>query len=97
MKLTRQLPLLAAHPDSNEIAEHDWSGRKLRGTTAVMNPFSVGRLKDGNTLITTNHGHQVTEVNPKGYVVWRIRRRTAGLRQPRRSLMSRGSRTVMDA
>lgn len=67
-RLTAKGTLLAAHMDNNKVAEYDMDGKEI-WSIAVPSPWAAVRLKNGNTLLTSNKGF-VHEVNPKGETVW---------------------------
>ena len=67
-RLTAAGTLLAAHMDNNKVAEYDMEGKEI-WSVAVPSPWAAVRLKNGNTLLTSNKGF-VREVNPKGETVW---------------------------
>ncbi len=60
--------LLAAHMDMNKVVEYNGEGKAI-WSVDVQSPWSAERLKNGNTLITSN-GRFVREVNTKGETVW---------------------------
>jgi hypothetical protein len=68
VSLTDAGTLLVAHMDMDKVSEYDVEGKEL-WTVPVASPWYVTRLKNGNTLITSNK-HFVREVNPKGETVW---------------------------
>ncbi|MFT3866935.1 MAG: DUF362 domain-containing protein [Nibricoccus sp.] len=68
VRMTKAGTLLAAHMDNNKVAEYDWSGNVL-WSLAIPSPWSATRLKNGNTLVTSNKGF-VREVNARGEIVW---------------------------
>jgi hypothetical protein len=70
VRITEAGTLLAAHMDAGKVAEYDWNGKEL-WTVNVGSPWLATRLKNGNTLITSNHGF-VIEVNQQGKTVWEI-------------------------
>jgi outer membrane protein assembly factor BamB len=69
--LTPDGTYLAAHLDSNTVAEYDTKGKLLWNYT-IKKPWCAARLKNGNTLITSNYDNKgyIVEVNKKGKVVW---------------------------
>jgi PQQ-like domain len=67
-RLTSAGTLLAAHMDNNKVAEYDMSGKEIWSLT-VPSPWAAVRLKNGNTLVTSNKGF-IHEVNPQGEIVW---------------------------
>jgi hypothetical protein len=67
-RMTPAGTLLAAHMDNNKVAEYDLDGKEI-WSLAVPSPWAAVRLKNGNTLLTSNRGF-VREVNPKGETVW---------------------------
>lgn len=69
-RITAAGTLLAAHMDNNKVAEYDMDGKEI-WSLAVPSPWAAVRLKNGNTLLTSNKGF-VREVNPKGETVWEL-------------------------
>jgi PQQ-like domain len=69
-RLTAAGTLLAAHMDNNKVAEYDLTGKEI-WSIAVPAPWAAVRLKNGNTLVTSNRGF-VREYNPQGRVVWEL-------------------------
>ncbi|HVS54072.1 MAG TPA: PQQ-binding-like beta-propeller repeat protein [Opitutaceae bacterium] len=69
-RLTAAGTLLAAHMDNDKVAEYDMAGKEI-WSLAVPAPWAAVRLKNGNTLLTSNKGF-VREVNPKGETVWEL-------------------------
>lgn len=67
-RMTAAGTLLAAHMDNNKVAEYDLNGQEV-WALAVLSPWAAVRLKNGNTLVTSNRGF-VREFNPRGNVVW---------------------------
>ncbi len=67
-RLTAAGTLLAAHMDSNKVAEYDMEGKEI-WSYSVPSPWAANRLKNGNTLLTSNRGF-VREINAKGETVW---------------------------
>ncbi len=67
-RLTAAGTLLAAHMDNNKVVEYDLDGREI-WSLPVPSPWAAVRLKNGNTLVTSNKGF-VHEVKPNGEVVW---------------------------
>ena len=70
VRLTDSGTLLAAHLDSNKVIEYNQNGVPI-WSADVKNPWSVQRLKNGNTLIGCNRA-QIVELNKEGQVVWEI-------------------------
>lgn len=62
--------VLAAHLDSDKVAEYNAAGKTVWSYT-VRGPWSASRLHNGNTLISSAH-NTVTEVDPEGKVVWQL-------------------------
>ncbi len=71
VRMTPQGTILAAHLDSNVVTEYDTKGKEL-WSVKTISPWCASRLKNGNTLITSNRGSYLSEVNKKGDVVWDI-------------------------
>jgi hypothetical protein len=70
VRMTDAGTLVAAHLDSNIVAEYDMKGNKIWSVKANR-PWSASRLKNGNTLITSNRDScYLFEVNKKGDTVW---------------------------
>ena len=67
-RMTAAGTFLVSHMDMNKVAEYDATGKQI-WSVAVPNPWAAVRLKNGNTLLTSNRGF-VHEVNPAGEVVW---------------------------
>jgi hypothetical protein len=72
VRMTLAGTVLAAHMDSTVVVEYDWNGHPVWSVKA-NHPWSVSRLRSGNTLITTNRGSYIWEVDKKGDTVWDIR------------------------
>ena len=70
-RLTDAGTVLVAHMDMKKVAEYDSTGKQV-WSYEVEGPWAAGRLKNGNTLITTNK-KLVLEVDPKGKVVWELK------------------------
>ena len=68
--LTPANTLLVAQMDSDKVVEYDEAGKAL-WSVPVASPWDAVRLKNGNTLISSNKGF-VREVNVKGETVWEI-------------------------
>jgi uncharacterized protein (DUF1697 family) len=68
VRFTTAGTVLAAHMDNNKVAEYDLKGKEL-WSIAIPAPWAAVRLKNGNTLVTSNKGF-VREVNPQGGTVW---------------------------
>jgi len=69
-RLTAAGTLLAAHQDNNKVAEYNMDGKEI-WSIAVPSPWAAVRLKNGDTLITSNRGY-VIEVNPGKETVWKL-------------------------
>lgn len=70
VRLTKDSTLLAAHLDDNKVSEYDLNGKEI-WSFDVNGPWSVVRLKNGNTLISS-YPSSVLEVNKSGKVVWQF-------------------------
>lgn len=70
VRVTDAGTIVASHLDSNLVAEYDLTGKKIWSYN-IEKPWSAMRLKNGNTLIAS-YGSHITEVNPKGQVVWKL-------------------------
>jgi outer membrane protein assembly factor BamB len=68
VRMTPAGTFLAAHMDMNKVAEYDNTGKEI-WSVAVPSPWAAVRLKNGNTLISSNKGF-IHEVTPDGKVVW---------------------------
>lgn len=68
VRLTDAGTYLTGHVDSGEVVEYDAQGKEIWSVKAFQ-PWSVVRLKNGNTLIGCST-HGVIEVNPQGQTVW---------------------------
>jgi outer membrane protein assembly factor BamB len=67
-RMTAAGTFLVAHMDLGKVAEYDTSGKEI-WSVEVPSPWAAVRLKNGNTLITSNKGF-VREVTPQGQTVW---------------------------
>jgi hypothetical protein len=66
---------LAAWLDLNQVVEYD-KDLKIIWSYAITNPWSAIRLKNGNTLITSESQRLVREVDPKSATVWEWKQST---------------------
>ncbi len=73
VRMTPAGTFLATHMDNNKVAEYDSTGKEI-WSLAVPNPWGAVRLKNGNTLITSNKGF-IHEVTPDGTVMWEFTQR----------------------
>jgi len=60
--------VVVAHMDMNKVCEYDGTG-KVIWSVDVPSPWAAERLKNGNTLISSNSKF-VREVNTKGETIW---------------------------
>ncbi len=67
-RMTPAGTFLVTHMDLGKVAEYDATGKEI-WSLAVPSPWAAVRLKNGNTLVTSNKGF-VHEVTPAGEVVW---------------------------
>jgi hypothetical protein len=72
-RITAAGTLLAAHMDNGKVAEYDMDGKEI-WSVAIPSPWAANRLRNGNTLISSNKGF-VREVNPRGETVWEFTQR----------------------
>jgi outer membrane protein assembly factor BamB len=70
VRMTAAGTFLAAHMDNNKVVEYDNTGKAI-WSIDVPSPWAAVRLKNGNTLISSNKGF-VHEVNPAGQTVWEL-------------------------
>lgn len=70
MRLTPQGTALIAYTNANKVAEYDENGREV-WSASVPSPWSVERLKNGNTLVASMKLNTI-ELNPKGETVWKL-------------------------
>ncbi len=68
VRMTAAGTFLATHMDMNKVAEYDNTGKEI-WSIAVPAPWAAVRLKNGNTLITSNKGF-IHEVTPDKQTVW---------------------------
>ena len=68
VRMTKAGTFLVAHMDWNKVAEYDGNGKEI-WAVAVLSPWAAVRLRNGNTLVSSNYGF-VRELNPKGETVW---------------------------
>jgi hypothetical protein len=82
-RLTGAGTYLAAWLKLDKVVEYDKDLKPI-WTYAMINPWSAIRLRNGNTLITSESQRTVREVNPKSETVWEWKQSTdlpAGLIQ----------------
>jgi hypothetical protein len=66
---------LAPHLNWGKVVEYDKDFRPI-WSYEIRGPWSAARLKNGNTLINSESGHVVREVNPRGETVWEFNLRS---------------------
>ncbi len=69
VRMTPDGTVIAAHLDSNVVTEYDMKGKAI-WSVKTGPPWSTMRLKNGNTLMSTNRGSYISEVNKEGKIVW---------------------------
>ena len=69
-RLTPGGNFLVAHMDAKKVVEYDKTGTSV-WSYEVESPWAAERLKNGNTLVTTNK-KVVLEVDPRGKTVWQL-------------------------
>jgi hypothetical protein len=72
VRLTAAGTYLVAHMDMNAVTEYDDAGKVLWSVDA-LSPWSAVRLRNGNTLISSNKGF-VREVRPDKTIAWEFNR-----------------------
>ena len=70
MRLTPQGTAVIAYTNADKVAEYDESGKEV-WSAKVAQPWSVERLKNGNTLVASMQLDTI-ELNPKGETVWKL-------------------------
>ncbi len=70
LRLTPAGTVIIAYTDANKVSEFDESGREI-WSAKVDRPWSVERLKNGNTLVNLT-AMAAVELNPKGETVWKF-------------------------
>ena len=70
MRLTPQGTALIAYTNADKVAEYDENGKEV-WSAAVAQPWSVERLKNGNTLVASMKLDTI-ELNAKGETVWKL-------------------------
>jgi hypothetical protein len=75
MRLTPQGTALIAYTNANKVAEYDENGKEV-WSASVPTPWSVERLKNGNTLVESMKMEAI-ELNPKGETVWKFTKEDA--------------------
>ena len=73
--MTKDGTYLAPHLNMGKVVEYDKDFKPI-WTYEIRGPWSAARLKNGNTLINSESGRVVREVNPKGETVWEFNLRT---------------------
>jgi hypothetical protein len=74
-RMTAAGTFLASHLNMGKVVEYDKDFNPI-WTYEIKGAWSAARLKNGNTLVNSESGHVVREVNPKGEVVWEFNLRT---------------------
>ena len=74
-RMTAAGTYLAGHLNMGKVVEYDKDFNPIF-TYEIRGPWSAARLKNGNTLINSESGRVVREVNPKGETVWEFNLRT---------------------
>ena len=67
-RMTAAGTFLVSHMDLGKVVEYDNTGKPM-WSIDVPSPWAAVRLKNGNTLISSNKGF-IHEVNPQGQTVW---------------------------
>ena len=70
LRLTPAGTALIAYTNANKVSEYDENGKEV-WTASVPTPWSVERLKNGNTLVESMKMETI-ELNPKGETVWKF-------------------------
>jgi hypothetical protein len=70
IRMTPANTLLVPHMGENKVVEYDLEGKAVWSLQAAS-PWSALRLKNGNTLISSNKNF-VREVNARGETVWEL-------------------------
>jgi hypothetical protein len=70
LRLTPAGTVIIAYLDANKVCEYDESGREI-WSAKVDRPWSVERLKNGNTLVNLT-AMEVVELNPRGEAIWKF-------------------------
>jgi hypothetical protein len=68
-RVTDEGTYLVAHMDMGKVVEYDQWGREIWSVKA-SSPWAAVRLDNGNTLISGDASHYVSEVDHAGHVVW---------------------------
>jgi hypothetical protein len=75
MRLTPAGTALVAYTNANKVSEYDENGKEVWSAN-VQSPWSVERLKNGNTLVQSMRMESI-ELNPKGETVWKFTKEDA--------------------
>lgn len=70
LRLTPAGTALIAYTNANKVSEYDENGKEV-WTASVPSPWSVERLKNGNTLVQSMKMESI-ELNPQGETVWKF-------------------------
>ena len=70
LRLTPQGTAVIAYTDADKVGEYDENGKEV-WSASVPQPWSVERLKNGNTLVASMKMDTI-ELNPKGETVWKL-------------------------
>lgn len=72
MRYTAQKTFLISHLTENKVVEYDENMHSI-WQYDVTGPWAAVRLKNGNTLITSEGEDRTIEVSPQGKIVWEIK------------------------
>ena len=75
LRMTKDGTILAPHLNMGKVVEYDKEFKPI-WTYEIKGAWSAVRLKNGNTLINSESGRVVREVNPKSETVWEFNLRT---------------------
>jgi hypothetical protein len=70
LRLTPQGTAVIAYTNADKVAEYDEHGKEV-WSAPVRQPWSVERLKNGNTLVASVNMNTI-EMNTKGETVWTL-------------------------
>jgi len=73
VRMTKQGTYLIAHMNLGRVIEYDKDWNEIWSCDAPS-VWHAARLKNGNTLISGNQHGFVREINPKGEIVWEVKK-----------------------
>jgi hypothetical protein len=74
VRMTHDGTYLIAHMNLGKVVEYDRDWNEIWSTTNAPSVWHATRLKNGNTLVSGNQHGFVREINPRGEIVWEVKK-----------------------